>query len=1185
MYKSGLCQWLAVVSGIFSVCFCLGRIVSADLVSDDQLVAYWPFDVDGTDIAGGYHASLESGAVVSHEEGDFRLGGGALKLDGEDDVAVCDMGSDLADLTTRSVSLWFMASEMAAENSDDLLIAIYPYWEIHRIRIQDEILICRIYAETRVLANSKFTVMPGEWYHLVMIYDDEYDRKIHLYINGKELEYKNTYRAEGDLYSSSTIPLTIGGDRSGHYAFDGCIDEVRLYRRVLTKTEIFVLFQNSDRVGYSGGDGTEENPFQISSVDDLVSLRNHPLQYDSHFILTADLDLNGQVFDTAVIGWDLNSWDDLEFDGEKFTGVFDGNGHTLSNLTIMGGDKAYIGLFGYIGEGGVVKDVVLKDVTVSGDYGVGGLCGQNAGVIQRCEVTGMVRATNTWCGGVCGKNFTQGTIIQCSGHGSIEGRAITGGVCGMNFGTIADSLATAGVTGSYEVGGLCGSNAGGRIERCSASGVVTGLKSTTGGLCGSNGPVGIIRQSFASGAVICHGEDDSMEGGLCGGNGKGSQISHCYSSGRVESSGIGGGLCGSNVALIQQSYSVGEVMGASGSGGFCGENNDRIRACYWDREAAEIDSSSGGRGRSTVEMKQAAWYYGWEDGNWIIDGGMDYPRLAWEDKDGDPIMTNYPERTYGGNGTAEEPFQIDSKEDIICLSERVCDWTAGTYFIVESDIDLAGYSFNRAVTGSEDYFQGVLDGNGKLIRNLVIEAESINRVGLIGILGEHGIVKNLGLERARISGGSLVGGIVGHNKGLVIGCYDTGDIQGWGDHIGGICGFNSGSIEQSYTHSAIYAGPESECVGGLYGYNASGIIDETYAVGTIRGGITVGGLSGSFSSIGSDKNYWDGEVSGRTRLIDTGHYLTSNQMKEGTLGWQSSNDFGPVWKNIRPGYDYPRLNWQVPIEGDISGLWGVDGTDLAEWTRTWGQGDTASGDIDQNGRLELGDFAIMSRNWNHGIFKLDQEHLMAHWTFDTDGQDKVGSNHCELLYGSVISQAPGEFKCGSGALKLDGNDDEVACGMGGDIRDLSIFTISLWMKVMSRPETRASGMIINQSRMWGFYLTSGLDGTLSADTGHDGAKAISQFTPDIGVWYHVVMTYDCLGDATISMYVNGVEVEYKTNASAISLSRYATKYPLSIGNTLDGLNGFNGCIDDVRIYRRVLSDDEIETLWVENKGL
>ena len=92
---------------------------------------------------------------------------------------------------------------------------------------------------------------------------------------------------------------------------------------------------------YSGGTGEPNNPYQIATAYDLITLGDTPEDYDKNFIMTADIDLasnlpEGKNFEKAVIAPSAgDTWGD--FLNIPFTGVFDGNGHTISNLTIRGG--------------------------------------------------------------------------------------------------------------------------------------------------------------------------------------------------------------------------------------------------------------------------------------------------------------------------------------------------------------------------------------------------------------------------------------------------------------------------------------------------------------------------------------------------------------------------------------------------------------------------------------------------------------------------------------------------------------------------------------------------------------------------------------------------------------------------------------------------------------------------------
>jgi len=215
---------------------------------------------------------------------------------------------------------------------------------------------------------------------------------------------------------------------------------------------------------YSGGSGTAQDPYLIATAADLIALGATPPDYDKHFVLTTDIDLDPnlpgrKVFDKAVViapGTQTASWP--HYQGTAFTGVFDGGGHTISHLTIKGKDD--LGLFGQLGRwdapAGEVKNLGVVDVNVAGSgTGVGGLAGMNYGALTECYSTGAVR-----------------------------GVGYVGGLVGGNGGSVAHCYSAASVAGTDSIGGIVGGN-GGIVECCYSTGSVSGTGPFVGGLRGA----------------------------------------------------------------------------------------------------------------------------------------------------------------------------------------------------------------------------------------------------------------------------------------------------------------------------------------------------------------------------------------------------------------------------------------------------------------------------------------------------------------------------------------------------------------------------------------------------------------------------------------------------------------------------------------------------------------------------
>jgi len=294
----------------------------------------------------------------------------------------------------------------------------------------------------------------------------------------------------------------------------------------------------------------------------------------------------------------------------------------------------------------------------------------------------------------------------------------------------------------------------------------------------------------------------------------------------------------------------------------------------------------------------------------------------------------------GGSGTAEDPYQIATAEDLILLGEKPDDYHK--HFILTADIDLSDLNFERAViapdTNDIDYyyqgipFSGHLEGQGHRIHQLHIEGSS--NLGLFGQLGDGAQITNLSLVDADVVGtGSKVGLLVGYNNGSISNCSSSGTVTGKHD-VGGIVGYNSyhGSIITSYS-TAIISGDSSigglvgrsrgnitasystgsvsgeGCVGGLVGKNYGSII-ACYSTGSVYRGTMIGGLVGQNDYYRGiiTSSIWDMETSGLT-FSDGGFGLTTAEMMDpymlGLIGF--AND--PNWI-LDAGRDYPRLAWE-----------------------------------------------------------------------------------------------------------------------------------------------------------------------------------------------------------------------------------------------------------------------------------
>lgn len=387
---------------------------------------------------------------------------------------------------------------------------------------------------------------------------------------------------------------------------------------------------SAQAASYGGGSGTAENPYQIRTPEQMNTIGVNPADWGKHFILMNNLDMSAYTGTQYKIIGEVSA---------PFTGVFDGNGHVIANLTIAEAPQNYAGLFGYVGFEGQVKHLGIENVNITGTAIVGGLAGGNEGALTSCYVTGSVSSSSS-VGGLVGENDYEGVIMSCWADVSVSGFGSSyynnvGGLAGWNGGIIISSYATGTVSGSGCVGGLVGANGnyeyfyfgdedyGAVILFCYAAASVEG-SGTAGGLAGSNNADSIIASSYALGSV----DGSEYVGGLAGGNNSGSVIISCYAAGPVSGSDYVGGLVGWDKA--------------SWAGSLAGWYNTPVIFSFWDIETSGLTASAGGIGRTTAGMQtlstftQAGWDFAGESSNgteeiWrMCQDGIDYPRLSWE---------------------------------------------------------------------------------------------------------------------------------------------------------------------------------------------------------------------------------------------------------------------------------------------------------------------------------------------------------------------------------------------------------------------------------------------------------------------------------------------------------------------------------------------------------------------------
>ena len=283
------------------------------------------------------------------------------------------------------------------------------------------------------------------------------------------------------------------------------------------------------------GDDSKDAVYEISNAGQLYwfaglvngTLSGVPQNTSANAVLTADIVVNKNVLksDGTVNEGTFKEWTPIgntcNGSYSPYTGIFEGQNHTISGLYFKQENTSEVGFFGY--NRGKILNVGILDSYFCGFSQVGGVCGYNSSTITNCYNKGVVDGTADGAssfGGVCGCNL--GILTNCYNTGIVSGQAYVGGIGGGNSGTITNCNNEGKVSGTDYVGGVNGENDK-TITNCYNTGIVSG-QSYVGGVNGYNRN-GTIINCNATGEV---NGTDSYVGGVIGRNLNKGTITNCY---------------------------------------------------------------------------------------------------------------------------------------------------------------------------------------------------------------------------------------------------------------------------------------------------------------------------------------------------------------------------------------------------------------------------------------------------------------------------------------------------------------------------------------------------------------------------------------------------------------------------------------------------------------------------------
>jgi filamentous hemagglutinin family protein len=602
--------------------------------------------------------------------------------------------------------------------------------------------------------------------------------------------------------------------------------------------------------------------------------------------LSGDYVLGASIDATSTSGWNGGTGlapigsNSSGTSATQFTGLFDGLGHTISNLTINSTNSNYVGLFGYVGSAGIVRNAGLTGsgsisgagITGSAAIYVGGLVGANYGTIANSYVAESVSGTGgTGGAGSSGNRGSYGGGTGGSGGtGGVGSNAYVGGLVGYSHGSISASYATGSVSA---IGGKGG--AGGKGGTGGNSGYGQGGTGGTGGAGGTGG--------------------NAYVGGLVGwnsNNGNIGSISHATGSVTGTAGAGGNGGAGGTGGAGSPGYG----SGSNGSGGVSGSSG-------W---AADI---GGLVGINNGTISNSNYETGLVSGGGVNVGGL--------------AGVNYGTISYSGNGLSSTQDGIITIQNSGAVSggARNVGGLVGNNFGTISN----SYSGGAVSVSGSSYIGGLVGANqtsGSISNSYATgSSASVGAIAIGGLAGSNagGTISN-SYATGSVNGSSNVGGLVGYNSstGSIGNSYATGSVSmGWySNSAGGLVGGNTGTISNSHASgNVVDTGSYSNTVGGLVGSN-TGTISNSYATGNVSASGTqnsnsssLGGLVGfnggtvsnsyATGNVDAGSGYNGGYITGVGGLVGLNGGAVSNSYASGSVstGWYSNSAGGLVGGN------------------------------------------------------------------------------------------------------------------------------------------------------------------------------------------------------------------------------------------------------------------------------------------------
>ena len=476
--------------------------------------------------------------------------------------------------------------------------------------------------------------------------------------------------------------------------------------------------------GFAGGDGTQNNPFQIETAAQLAhfakTVNEGEAYLHKYIVLTADIDLANK------------EWTPIGNHSNLFKGNFNGNNHTVTGMQIRG-ELDRVGLFGECKKFNVdsaIKNITVKDSVICGNRFVGAIVGSAEEInIENCRSIGNTINGETDVGGICGKigGYSVGKVSQCYNSSKVTGQGRVGGIAGM----------------------------GGIAENCLNTGEITIIREGYRSACG--GIFGIFGDATTSARVTACVNLGKVSGGESFGGIVGK--TETSSTGHISN-------CYYNMDAITGGFDAGTALTA---GQLCGALPEGLDSTIWKEGGVDTSTAKATQGR-----------FGTATGTYI---NLTKVADIGETKTASVPVYNYV--TTNGNDWDTYTL-ITTAEEFAAIGQDTTKWSAN--YVLANDIDVSGVQLSSIGDSGTPYtgkFSG--DGHTISHVNMAGDCLGLfGGIGKInGQIAGSGKVMLLAANGV-IASNNAAGGICGYLlKGEIYGCSFIGTVKG--GTAGGIC--------------------------------------------------------------------------------------------------------------------------------------------------------------------------------------------------------------------------------------------------------------------------------------------------------------------------------------------------------------------------------------------------------------